>query len=144
MRLHAKRIRNKSTLKRAARRCGICNPLSIPLSEERARLKVCKEKYNYFRKHGQKYRNRHLKVRLKTSQDKGDEQAEKRILAIIQGEKERAHWRRLNYGMRKSYSRSARVVTERTDDGNIVKYEGKKNVEEAIWSKIHNERLYAA
>ena len=101
LRFHAKRIREKSTLKRAARRCGIRNPLSIPLSEVRARLKVCKEKCNYFRKHGQKYRNRHLKVRLKISQDKVDEQAEKRILAILQGEKERAHWRRLKYGMRK-------------------------------------------
>ena len=75
MRFHAKRIRNKSTLKKAARRCGIRNPPSIPLSEVRARLNVCKEKCNYFCKHGQKYRNRHLKVRLKISQDKGDEQA---------------------------------------------------------------------
>ena len=46
--------------------------------------------------------------------------------------------------MRKSYGRSARVVSERTDDGNIVEYEGQKNVEEAIWSKIHDERFYAA
>ena len=122
MRFRAKRIRNRSTLKRAARRCGICNPLSIPLSEVRARLKVCKEKCNYFRKHGQKYRNRHLKVRLKMSQHKGDDQAEKRILAIIQGLKDRTHWRRLNYGMRKSYGRSARVISEKTDDGNIVEY----------------------
>ena len=52
LRFHAERIRNKSTLKRAARRCRIRNPLSIPLSEVRARLKVCKEKCNYFRKHG--------------------------------------------------------------------------------------------
>ena len=112
MRFHAKRISNRSTLKREARKCGICNPLSIPLSEVRARLKVCKEKCNYFCKHGKKYRNHHLKVRLKISQDKGDEQAEKRILAILQGEKDRAHWRCLNYGMRKSYGHSARVVVQ--------------------------------
>ena len=46
--------------------------------------------------------------------------------------------------MRKSYGRSARVVSEKTDDGNIVEYEGQKNVEEAIWSNIHNERFYVA
>ena len=46
--------------------------------------------------------------------------------------------------MHRSYGRSARVVSERTDDGNIVEYEGQKNVEEAIWSKIHDERFYAA
>ena len=79
---------------------------------------------------------------LKISQDKGDEQAENRILAILQGEKDRAHWRRLNYVMRKSYGPSAQVVSEKTDDGNIVEYEGQKKVEEAIWSKIHNERFY--
>ena len=78
-------------------------------------------------------------MRSNISQDKGDEQAEKRILAILQGEKERAHWRRLNYGLRKSYGRSARIVSEKTDDGNIVEYEGQENVEEAIWSKINDE-----
>ena len=131
-------------MKREARRCGIRNPLSIQLSEVRARLKVCKEKCNYFRKHGEKYRNRHLKVRLKIAQDKGDEQAEKRILAILQGEKDRAHWRRLKYGMRKSCGSSARVVSDKTDDENIVEYEGQKTVEEVIWSKIQDERLYVA
>ena len=47
LRFHAERIRNKGTLKRAARRCGIHNPLSIPLSEVRERLKLCKEKCRY-------------------------------------------------------------------------------------------------
>ena len=46
--------------------------------------------------------------------------------------------------MRKSYGRSARVVSDKTDDGNIVEYEGQNNVEEAIWSKIHDEQFYAA
>ena len=67
LRFHAKRIRNRSTLKKSARRCRILNPLSISLSELRAILKVCKEKCNYFRKHGQKYKTRHLKVILKIS-----------------------------------------------------------------------------
>ena len=67
-----------------------------------ARLKVYKDKCNYFRKRGQKYRTRHLKDRLKIAKNKGEEQLEKRILAIIQGEKDRAYWRQLNYGMRKS------------------------------------------
>ena len=46
--------------------------------------------------------------------------------------------------MRKYYGRSARVVSEKTDDGNIVEYEGQNNVEEAIWFKIHDEQFYAA
>ena len=105
---------------------------------------MCKEKCNYFCKHGKKYRTRSLNVRLKIAQDKGDEQTEKRILAILQGENYRAQWRRLNYGMRKSYGRSAQVVSEKTDNGNIVEYEGQKTVEEAIWSKIHYDLFYVA
>ena len=73
----------------------------MPLSEIRARLKVCKEKCNFFRKHGQKYRTRHLKRRLEVVKGKGDEEARVRILAIIKGEKDRAYWRKLNFGMAK-------------------------------------------
>ena len=105
---------------------------------------MCKEKCNYFRKHGKKNRTRHLNVRFKIAQDKGDDQAENMILAILQGEKDRAHWRRLNYEMRKSYGRSARVISEKIDDVNIVEYEGQKTVEEVIWSKIQDERLYVS
>ena len=142
LRFHAGKIRNKANLKRAARRCGINNCLRISLAEVRARLKVCKEKYNYFRKNGQKYRTRHLKNRLKIAKDKGDEEAETRILAIISAEKQRAYWRRLNYGMRKSFGRSARVVSNIRDNGSVEEYEGQEKVEEAIWSSIHDKRFY--
>ena len=91
LRFHAGRIRNKGNLKRAAIRCGIENCLSISLADVRARLKVCKEKCNYFRKHGQKYRTRHLKNRLHIAQDKGDEEAEARILWLSSVLKSKGH-----------------------------------------------------
>jgi hypothetical protein len=99
LRFHAGKIRNKTNLKRAARRCGIMKPLSMSLSEIKARLKVCKEKCNFFRKHGQKYRNRHMKYRLEVAKEKGGEEAEVRILAIIKGEKDISYWRKLNFGL---------------------------------------------
>ena len=73
----------------------------MPLSEIKARLKVCKEKCNFFRKHEKKYRNKHLKRRLVVAKEKGDEEAEVRILAIIKGEKDRAYWRKLKVGIAK-------------------------------------------
>ena len=76
-------IRNEGNLKRAARRCGINNCLRISLAEVRARLKVFKEKCNYFQKNGQQHRTRHLKNRLKIAKDKGNKEAKIRILAII-------------------------------------------------------------
>ena len=59
----------------------------MPLSGIKGRLKVCKEKCNFFRKHGQKYRTRHPKRRLEVTKEKRGEEAEMRILAIIKGEK---------------------------------------------------------
>ena len=117
LRFHAGKIRNRNNLKRAARCCGIEKSLSMPLSEIKARLNMCKEKCNFFRKHGQKYRTRHLKRRLEVAKEKGDEEAEVRILAIIKGEKDRAYWRKLNFGMAKSRGRSARIFSKSTDDG---------------------------
>ena len=43
LRFHAGKIRSKNNLKRAARRCSIEKPMSIPLSEIKARLKIRKE-----------------------------------------------------------------------------------------------------
>jgi hypothetical protein len=63
-----------------------------------------------------------LKNRLKVAQDERNEEAEVRILAIIQREKDRAYWRRLNYGMKKTRGRSARIVSEASDDGVVKGY----------------------
>ena len=64
LRLHAGKIRNRGNLKRAARRCGVEDPMNMSLTEIRSRLKVCKDKCNYFKKHGHRHRRRHLKSRL--------------------------------------------------------------------------------
>ena len=144
LRYHAGKIRNLGNLKRAARRCGIKEPAQLSLQEIRARLKVCKERCNYFRKHGHGYHRRHLKNRLGVARREGNEEAEVRILTIIQREKDRAYWRRLNYGMKKTKGRSARVVTEAQEDGVTKEHEGQSEVEAAIWEGIHDQRFYTA
>ena len=80
----------------------------------------------------------------KVAQEERNEEAEVRILAIIQREKDRAYWRRLNYGMKKTRGRSARIVSEASGDGAVREYEGQKEVEEAIWSSIHDHRFHTA
>ena len=67
LRYHGRTIRNRGNLKRAARRCDISRPLGMPLAEVRLRLKECKKKCNYFRKHGRCHRRRHLNDRLKNT-----------------------------------------------------------------------------
>ena len=101
LRLHAGKIRNRGNVKRAGRRCGVEDPMNMSLEEIRARLKVCKDKCTYFKKHGHRHRRRHLKSRLEQTRQREDEEAEARILCIIQREKDRSYWRRLNFGMKR-------------------------------------------
>ena len=83
----------------------------MSLHEVRLRLKECKKKCNYYRKHDHLYRRRHLCNQLKIAKSSGDVLAEACILAIIEREKQRLYWRRLNYAMSKPKGRSTRVVT---------------------------------
>lgn len=144
LRYHAGKLRNRGNLKRSARRCGIENPFLLSLEEIRVRLKIAKKKCNYFRKHGHRYRRRHLKTRLDAAKSKGDEEAEKRILAILEREKQRSYWRRLNYATKKPKGRSARVVSEEIGDGEVIEHEGQAEVEQAIWNGIHHQRFHLA
>jgi hypothetical protein len=47
------RVKNRENLKRAARRQQIQNPFQISMAELKARLEVCEEQNNYFRKNGE-------------------------------------------------------------------------------------------
>ncbi len=65
------------------------------------RLKACSAKCNYFRKHGESYRRKHLYVRLDKAREKEEDETVSQILAIIQKEKAKTYWRRMNYALGK-------------------------------------------
>ena len=99
LRFHAGKIKNKANLKRTARRCKVSNPLRMSLNTIHSRLREAKGKCKYFQRHGRRYRKKHLQERLEKARTRKDEEAEVRILAIIQREKDRAYWRKLNYSL---------------------------------------------
>ena len=101
MRYHSGKIRNRGNLKISARRFNIAQPLLLTIGEVKGRLIFYKEKCNHFRRHGQKYRRKHLHNRLDEAKDRNDEEAEKKILDIIRQEKDRGFWRLINYAMGK-------------------------------------------
>ena len=74
-------------MKRARRKCGINTYPSIRLADIKTILKACYNICNYFGKTGQRYRTRHQNIIIQISKDKGDEEAEGRILAIVSTEK---------------------------------------------------------
>jgi hypothetical protein len=138
------KIRNRSNLRRSAQRCGIKRPLSLTWQEVKERLKVCEEKCDYFCKHGHAYRRRHLQNRLSVARAKKNKEAEQKILEIIQRERERAFWRRLNYTMSRRSGKSIRRVQVRQEDGTVLEATTQREVEQAIWSEIHGKRFYLA
>jgi hypothetical protein len=93
------------------------NALRIPISEVRERLKVCESKCDYFRRHGHRSRRKFLERHLSVARIKKKAKAEKQILEIIEREKQRAFWQRLNYAMRKKGGGSIRSVQIQTDEG---------------------------
>ena len=60
---HAGKKVNRGNLKRKCRKLRIGGPFKLSVMEIAARLKACDNKCDHFRKHGQRYRRRHLEQR---------------------------------------------------------------------------------
>ena len=144
LRYWAGKIKNKGNLLRQARRCRINDPLALSIQTIKDRLHECKQRCNFFTKHGHRHRRTHLHSRLHEAKDKGDEDAERRILQIIKGEKDRAFWRRLNWALGKRRGSSIREVQAEDLDGTTTEYTTQSEVQQIIWEKIHRERYHLA
>jgi hypothetical protein len=145
IRYHLGLFRNVENLKRAARRCGISKCLSLSLEEIRLHLDVCIDKCDYFRKHGQYYRRKHFYKRLKEAKDKENERKEKEILAIIEHERNKSLWRRLNYSKGKCQGGAPqRILVEEGQEGKLIKYNTQESVQKAIFDNIHHKRFVLA
>ena len=77
-------------MKRSAQRCGIGGPLKMSLKKVRDPLQVVHDKCKYLRKHGHSYRRKDPNIILLISQKRKDKESEKKILEIIQREKDRS------------------------------------------------------
>ncbi len=109
------------------------------------RLKVSIEWCDYFRKNGRQYCKKHLADCLARARDREDSEREREILAIIQQERDRSFWRRLNYVMGKARSGSVRkVLIEDEDSGTLTKHATQESVQQVIFDNIHRKRFYLA
>ncbi len=126
-----------------ARRCGIMNCLSIPKEELLQRVKVCIIQCDYFQRHGKQYCQKHLLKCLNNTKDAKDEQRGKEILAIIQREKDRSFWRRLNYFMGEPRSGLVRrvLVEDEDQEGALTEFSTKESIQQAIFENIHLRRF---
>jgi hypothetical protein len=107
---HKGQIRNKGNLKRAARRCNIQNPMGMSMAEILLRVEECKRKCKFYQENGKWFQAKHLSERMHLAQEPNDEEAFKKIGAIIQKERQHLFWQRLNFITGKKRTRSAMSV----------------------------------
>ncbi len=141
---HRGKVKNRGNLKRAARRCNIPNPLSLTTAEIYNQLKECKQECAFYEEHGKRFCQKHLNDRLRLAQEREDEEAFKKIGAIIEWEKQRNFWHRLNYCTGKKRTRSATTIQAEAPGGAIVEYTTRLLVERTIFSEIHNKKYTMA
>ena len=117
------------------------NPFFLSLEEVQLRLKISKTKCDYLRKHGKWHRQQHLTQCLKAVKDREDENAEQKFLAIIQREKDRSFWRRLNFALGKHFQgRSVRKVQVVDGHGRVLEFDTQEGVHNAIFNEMHRKR----
>jgi hypothetical protein len=144
LKYHAGRIRNRGNLKKAARRCDISNPLSIPIREVYLCIKTCASQCDYFWKNRKYYCRKHLYNCLDAAKEREDKEAARKILDIIQREKERGFWRRMNYAIGKPRGGAYFKVQVEKEDGTIDEFTDKDDLHQAIWDNIHRKRFILA
>ncbi len=131
-------------MKRAARRQQIQNPFQISMAELKARLEVCEEQNNYFRKNGEQYQKKHLLQRVEAAREEGKEDIAAKTLAIIKREQDQAFWWQLNYTCGKVKGRSPTSVQGEGSNDSVDEHVTKADVENAIWTNIYRKRFYLA
>jgi hypothetical protein len=110
IRWHKGQIWNRGNLKQAARRCNIQNPMGLSMAEVLLRVDECKRECKFYQENGKRFQTKHLNERMRLAQECNDEEAFQKIGAIIQKEKQRSFWQRLNFVTRKKQTRSAMSV----------------------------------
>ena len=113
--------------------------MSLSIEEIFLCLKICVDQCSHFRKKGKYYRRKHLYCRLEIAKEKEDEEAECQILLIIQQEKDKSFWQRLDYALGKPRGRASFKVQVEQAEGTVEEISGKEDLHEAIWENIHRK-----
>ena len=109
------------------------------MAELKTRIEVCKERNNYFRKNGRRYRKKFLLEQVEAAREHGQEEAAAKILAIIKQEQDRAFWRKISCTCGKTKGGSpTSVQVPREGQGDMAdEFTTQETMQEAIWSNIH-------
>jgi hypothetical protein len=108
------------------------------VEELKLRLEICKQKCNYFRKHGKWHCRQHLNQCLEEANNRADDESERKILAIIQREKDCSLWQRLNFAIGNHiWGHNVREVQVEDGNGGILEFDTPEGVQNAIFNEVH-------
>jgi hypothetical protein len=144
LRYHKGKIKNHGNLKRAAQRCNIPNPLELSVHDIAQQLEACKKECAFYQEHRKRFRLKHLEHRKRIAEEQDDEEAFKKISAIIQREHQRDFCRRLNFVTGKKRMQSATTIQVEGIDGTISERNMQETVESTIFSEVHEKRYTLA
>jgi hypothetical protein len=83
------------------------------------RLEACKKECALYQGHGKRFRRKHLERQKRIAEEQDNEEAFKKISAIIQREHQMNFWRRLNFVTGKKQTQSATTIQVEGIDGTI-------------------------
>jgi hypothetical protein len=116
----------------------------MSMAEVLLRVEECKQECKFYQDNGKQFCTKHLNERLQLAQERHDEEAFKKIEAIINKERQRSFWRWLNFVPGKKCTRSTTSVQVEEQPGLILESKTKEMVEEAIFREVHDKRYIMA
>ncbi len=114
------------------------------MAEVLLRVEECKRECKFYQENGKQFRAKHLNKQMRLAQERNNEEAFKKIGAIIQKERQRLFWRQLNYVTGKKRTRSATSVQVEEQSGLVLESTTKEVVEAAIFRVVHDKRYTMA
>jgi hypothetical protein len=93
----------------------------------------------FYQEHGKQFCQKHLENRRQIALEEENQEAFKKISAIIQREHQRNFWRKLNYVTGKKETHSATSIQVEGQDGAIMERTMQEAVEQTIFSEIHKK-----
>ena len=81
--------------------------------------------------------------RLQAARDREDDEAERKILQIIQREKDKQLWRRLKYALGKVSGGAVNEVHIQ-HEGQTLAIKSRDKLHQAIWDEVHRKRFHLA
>jgi hypothetical protein len=96
-------------------------------------VEECKHECKFYLENGKQFQAKHLNKWMRLAQERDDEEAFKKIGAIIQKEGQHSFWQGLNYVTGKKRTRSTTPVQVEEQSGLLLESTSKDTVEVAIF-----------